>query len=436
MCNLSGSLGPADINVLKILLIAGENRGKDSTGVLMNHKIVKFGSKKDYGPYEWITDYNYSTKQETPIVMQHNRAATVGTVNEKTAQPFEIGEPGKRLFLMHNGTISNHFELSTRYAIQDYLTDSHLIAQIIHSNSDIENGIVYTDILKEYEGAAALIFYFEQRPDELYIFRGKSFHKKLYTWENSEERPLSLYLHDQTLYWASKDWQLKVAIPFEDYEEACLVEAPTNKVMKYKLADGKLTEETIAEIDRESSNGYDSYKSTQNLYNTYDEEEWDVEEDVIRLYSHEDRSFYKEACRHLSRSFEYKNVLIWDSEKILLNGEYPTGAYDVEVSDKVKIVNTFKDDNYTLATHYFIRGFRVKHNTYARFIKNVAKPTTFELNNLDFMGIVPFLCSDGSLYTAAGKTDKVLNSISSAVVLDSFRIWQGGIAKIELKINV
>lgn len=192
MCGIWGIINSRarafDYSTFCTLGIANDSRGGDSCGIFIDG-YYEYGAKGDDKLFQCHflgSDYLTKLKSST-IAFGHCRKASVGKIDETTAQPVVItNEAGKvEYVLMHNGTIKNYKELAAKY-IPDVditgMTDSQVMARIFY----------YTGYkaLSEYIGGAvfAIADYRGKKPKVL-LFKGSS-KKDKYSKEATEERPL------------------------------------------------------------------------------------------------------------------------------------------------------------------------------------------------------------------------------------------------------
>lgn len=192
MCGIFGCVNSRarafDYSTFCTLGIANDSRGGDSCGIFIDGHY-EYGAK---GDDKWFQnrflDNKYLKNLKTStIAFGHCRKASVGKIDETTAQPVVItNEAGKvEYVLMHNGTIQNYKELALKY-IPDVditgMTDSQVMAKIFY----------YTGYkaLSEYIGCAvfAIADYRGKKPKVLF-FKGAS-KKDKNSKEATEERPL------------------------------------------------------------------------------------------------------------------------------------------------------------------------------------------------------------------------------------------------------
>lgn len=244
MCGIFGIINTKehkfDSIAFNVLGINNDSRGGDSCGIFIDGEY-EYGvnDKKLY--YNFFPDSSLLNKTEKcTIALGHCRKASVGVINEASAQPVIIkgANESVEFVLMHNGTISNYKELAKKYIPEtniDRMTDSQVIARIIYNSG--------TDVLGEYIGTGAFVFvdYRYSKP-KIFFFKGSS---KTYSYSTEAvvERPLFCIYNENEFIFSS----------IIDYLEALKpgLQAKTivaNRLIELK--DGKLY--IIKEYNRES----------------------------------------------------------------------------------------------------------------------------------------------------------------------------------------
>lgn len=212
MCGLVGFSGKSpDLNALKILGIYNDTRGGDACGFAINNKIFKSSSvdldrfskmfTKKEGQERFINKNN-----KDQIVLMHTRKGSAGGRTSEQAHPYKvINSNGRELIGIHNGTIRNIDDL-----VDKYLKDT----DIVFKHSDTDSLKLYTilcetqklDVLTEYEGGAALLWYYTDEPTTLYAFKGAS-ESAYYNYSTyssiEEERPLFYGIINDSIYFSS-----------------------------------------------------------------------------------------------------------------------------------------------------------------------------------------------------------------------------------------
>jgi hypothetical protein len=210
MCGIFGIISekpiPFDYTKFCVLGVDNDSRGGDSCGIFIDGNVeygvaAKKLFKNFYQESEVLNDTN-----KAAIAVGHCRKASVGAINEKTAQPVVIYKDDKPEFVvLHNGTIYNYKELAEKY-IPDIditgMTDSQVMAHIFYHAG--------YNVLSEYNGGAVFVIidYRSARPEVL-LFRGES-KKYNAVGEAVEERPLFFCIDEGVLTFSSIDDYLPI----------------------------------------------------------------------------------------------------------------------------------------------------------------------------------------------------------------------------------
>ena len=190
MCGLVGIVGtPTKTNrqIFQEMLCFSSKRGLDSVGVILasrkNSQVLK---TLDY-PWDFIKSPEWleTASENWPVMMGHNRAATVGDVSIENAHPFEAGD----LLFMHNGTLVNDRKWDSW---TNFETDSEVLA-----NEVANRGI--RPVWKELEGAATCIWWDKKQKSIFVITNGK----RPFHFATSHD--------DRSLYYASESWMFERA---------------------------------------------------------------------------------------------------------------------------------------------------------------------------------------------------------------------------------
>lgn len=191
MCGLVGIasdlITSKHMDMMKDMLVFSSVRGAHSTGIgvvskAFNKEEIFFDIAKSPGnPYVLLDQKKYEKVAGTVgkrVVIGHNRFATIGSINEANAHPFET--VGGNILGAHNGTIRNGL-----YNEKDFGTDSEAIYNAFDAIG-IEN------VIPNLTGAWALTWY-DHRNETINFLRNKE--RSLYfAWTKD----------NQTLFWASE----------------------------------------------------------------------------------------------------------------------------------------------------------------------------------------------------------------------------------------
>lgn len=204
MCGLFGIINVKkskfDKTLFNVLGVNNDTRGGDSCGIFIDGE-VEYGVKET----KLYSNFLKSSKllketQKCTIALGHCRKASVGTIDESTAQPVVLkNSEGKTEFVvMHNGTIYNYKALAAKYIPNiniTGMTDSQVMARIFYHCG--------YDCLAEYYGGAVFVIV-DYRPEtpRVLLWKGAS-KNNTYSPTMTEERPFYFIQNNDTLVFSS-----------------------------------------------------------------------------------------------------------------------------------------------------------------------------------------------------------------------------------------
>ena len=213
ICGLVGVVGNItlkDVNAFKEMLVLDSVRGYDSVGVF---SLKKNGEEQLVKSVDAVANaletkkFIRATTGEFRVLIGHNRAASVGSVNINNAHPFDF----EHIVGAHNGTLTGwKFDLEDS---KQFEVDSECLFHNIN-----KKGIEHT--YGKAEGAMALSWY-DRRDQSVNLLR-------------NDERPLYVATNKakDVYYWASEPWMISVALGHQGLEASELVRLDSHKLMK------------------------------------------------------------------------------------------------------------------------------------------------------------------------------------------------------------
>lgn len=376
MCGLWGIVNKEprkfDYQTYCTLGINNDSRGGDSCGIFIDG-YVEYGAEKENKLFEdfFLRCKFLNNLKESTIAFGHCRKASVGVINESTAQPVVLYKEGKVDYvLMHNGTIYNYKELAAKYIPKidiKGLTDSQVMALIFYN--------VGYDPLEEYIGKAvfAIIDYRLPEPEVL-LFKGAS-RQTNYTVVETDERPLFFTIRDGQLIFSSIcSYMLAIRSDLKIYE------LNTNCLCKYTGSDL----EVIREIDRS--------KVTQ-------EKPWNT---VISNKNYTYNNYYD--------IYNY-NFLEPDPNINTYSIKCAPCQGKIIVSEWGMVVSKIKKDSREI---YFWNGVLLKNSNCFNFLTSIFKKSKLSKKEFDerYANVIRFLSIDG-IYEENGLYYKAISPLNS-----------------------
>lgn len=232
MCGLTGFVPKKnkqiDVTKLKMFAIANEERGTDSCGISIGYSYWKHGIDKLSKARDFLFTINKELKsldlKNKPVIF-HTRKSTRGSWTTQNAHPFKYNYgDGQQLTLAHNGSITNEWSLFNEYVkphnegvkYSDYI-DSRVLAHGFASAFSHHEFTRILDMLKKYEGAAALLFYTNHH---YYVWRGAA--------SDTFERPMYYIETEEGWYFHSIPTVLALLTSFEEVQEV-----PNNTLLTF-----------------------------------------------------------------------------------------------------------------------------------------------------------------------------------------------------------
>jgi hypothetical protein len=197
MCGLFGIINRKkrafDYSTFSVLGVNNDSRGGDSCGIFIDGEY-EYGVRDNKLFQDFFTESKIlKNKKESTIAVGHCRKASVGAINERTAQPVVLKDKSGRIrfVVLHNGTIYNYKELAQKYIPNikiDDMTDSQVMARIFYYKG--------YDVLSEYNGGSVFVI-IDYRVDspKCLFFKGIS-KRTEYSVKPEEERPLYMTFDD------------------------------------------------------------------------------------------------------------------------------------------------------------------------------------------------------------------------------------------------
>ena len=244
MCGLIGYVplkkAEANLDWIKLTMVYNTLRGTDSCGIYINQDVRK-GTGTEDDARKWLANNPliYDDKCKDKTIIAHTRKATYGAKGPEQAHPFVFENEERSMVFAHNGTITNMYVLARKYDVDviGLTVDSQMLGKII-----FEKGY---DVLKDYDGAAALIWAYSNEPNTLYAFKGAS--KAWSTSQVEEERPLFFTYTSNGAYFSS----MREPLDAFTNQDGTIYTVTANRVSKFK--DNKMDYVT-EEIERDDAN--------------------------------------------------------------------------------------------------------------------------------------------------------------------------------------
>jgi hypothetical protein len=338
-----------------LLGLMNDNRGGDSCGrSYLGDRLIGIGLNKKY--VDLVKKYR-NPKMVANSIFGHTRKASVGTISEITAQPIIINDDNDNIafHLIHNGTLINYRDLAIQHeVIPGIKTDSQILAEIIYKDG--------FDVLAEYNGAAALVFGYNDDPNTIYAWKGASKNIKDGQTE-SEERPL-FYFKDQdgSIYISSTQDSLEFIDGESGGDDPNLFTFAENTL--YTITNGVIVD--TFEVDR--SNNYQKEAPYINYGGEYG-------------YNYSKAKSTSNIEFHINDLVSnIENKIYYSKGRYWVGNEFANGIYYINrvgYTLRQRPVEHF--DNYVL--FYFIRGVMLKNHDSFKEMSKTILPANRDSNN-------------------------------------------------------
>ena len=178
MCGIVAYIGPKSIgSVLLVGLTRLEYRGYDSAGVAVLDK-GELQIRKAKGKIKELEEVLHGHPIEGNMGIGHTRWATHGEANRQNAHPHTDSQ--RRIAVVHNGIIENHYELRQELINEGYVfhsdTDTELIPYLIEEGMKKGRSLTeafYHAILR-LEGRYAFAMIYDGEPERIFFARDGS----------------------------------------------------------------------------------------------------------------------------------------------------------------------------------------------------------------------------------------------------------------------
>lgn len=209
-------------------------RGKDSTGIFTVDKDKEANvriCKKAYPSYDFLQldtpKWLVGRGNKVHAMVGHNRAATLGVVNDSNAHPFTYGD----ITLVHNGTLKNYSKLEGYYV---GASDSRLLTRAI-----ADKGI--QEAVDSVTGAYALVWH-DASDNTINFLRN-----------DQREFSIALGKSEREVYFASEGLMLDWLLDRNNINADNAAETPVDTHIKLKLGEGTKFKPVMKEVKKHTT---------------------------------------------------------------------------------------------------------------------------------------------------------------------------------------
>lgn len=356
MCGLFGVITtkPTKLNktIFNVLGVENDTRGGDSCGIFIDGEVEYGVNENKYYSNFFKTSKLLKATKKCSIALGHCRKASVGVINETTAQPIVLtNDDGKIEFVvMHNGTIYNYKELARKYIPEidiTNLTDSQVMARIFYYKG--------YDVLNEYYGGAVFVIvdYRENKP-KILLWKGASKQNSA-CLNKTEERPFKFTVSNDKFIFSSLGTYLEV---FSNDTIYTLI--PNNLI---EVCEGDVY--SVAEYKRDDVTQSSYYPKTT----TYFEDDNDVF--YSESYYYDTRNTIPSKTTNTTKETVKDNkerLTITDGGLYEINNQPASGVYNVDSNG-----NIVKEKGNNILTLYFWDGVLLYGIQAYCFLKNACR---------------------------------------------------------------
>lgn len=178
MCGIIAAAANQNIgNLLIDGLHKMEYRGYDSAGIAIIDENQDISFLRSLGKVSLLEEKINNQKLEGHVGIAHTRWATHGEPSEQNAHPHFSSD---KVYIVHNGIIENHLEMTEFLKTKGYeftsQTDSELIAHLLDFHSAPKQSFIHTmqKAIKELDGAFAIAAIEHSNAKSVYLARNKS----------------------------------------------------------------------------------------------------------------------------------------------------------------------------------------------------------------------------------------------------------------------
>lgn len=356
---------PADPWKMRVLALYNMARGDHATGLCIDDEVVKeVTSAKDFlASNPELFDFKELSKKNF-TVLGHCRQASgqYAKDNKDFAHPHAIkkADTDKKpfLFLVHNGTVTNLWDLCHKYEIDsDYnkYSDSIQLARIITKNWEAKN----MEVLKDYEGSATLVFYPITAKNTIYVHRDKM--RELYYWNET---------HNKVYVSSVKEALKAIGAPADDIKEF-------KPGLLIKFTNGHITKEW----DFSNKVPYSKPKSNTRA----------------------NRALPPAIGNGAGYTKSTKEGFYWDNHLVYHNGHAYTGSFYLENNGRrVELVDSGNFNKGAFTKHYALMGIVTKDQKAYIDLFTLCS-TSNKLDFQKFKKLTPGILSTFSMYPVLGK---------------------------------